>query len=102
MHGRGGKKAVQSCEYSTKSRFHLVILMRFAVFSGRRRTHVSVLTFSDKEVEHRDDNRVPTEHVVSTRLDACQCHPEPTPDSKSPLHLGKGVIVGLHGNKTES
>lgn len=73
-----------------------------SVFSGSRQTNGSALTFSDKEVEHCDDNRVPTEHVVSTRLDACQRHPEPTPDRKCPLYLGVGVIVSLRGNKTEA
>lgn len=85
-----------------KNPFHLVIMMTFAVLPGQRWTNVSVLTFSYKEVEHRDDHRVPTEHVVSTGLNACQCHPESTPDRDCPLYLGKGVVISLHGNQTEA
>lgn len=39
-----------------------------------------ILTLCHKEVEHRDDHRVPTEHVVSARLNTGQRHAEAAPD----------------------
>lgn len=70
------------------------------MFSGyKRQTNVSKLTFGHKEVEHCDNNRVPTEHVVSTCLDPCQCHPKSTPDGECPLYLSEGVVISLHTQK---
>lgn len=41
--------------------------------------------FCDKEVEHRKDHSVATEHVVAACVNPCQRHPETAPDGHSSL-----------------
>lgn len=57
------------------------------------------LTFGHKKVEQRNDNRVSTEHVVSTRLDTGQSHPKATPDRQRPLYLLQRITVCLEEQK---
>lgn len=41
-----------------------------------------MLTLSDEEIEHREDDGVSTKHVVPTGPDPCRGHSQPRPDLK--------------------
>lgn len=41
--------------------------------------------FSDKEIQHSQDDCVAAEHVISTGVDASQGHTKTTPNGKGPV-----------------
>lgn len=60
---------------------------------------LTLLTLCDKEVEHGEDHSVAAEHVVTTCMHSCQCHPKTAPDGHSSLQFGPHVTVHLDGQK---
>lgn len=51
--------------------------------------------FRDKEIQHRQDDCVATEHVIPTRVHAGQGHTEAAPDGKGPVQFLPHAAVDL-------